>query len=86
MTINIQQRILGDIELLELHTKTFSKADFKGAYNSGRTQDEFSNGKKHFVTLAAGGKGEIKFRKVLQKSFLTQQEALYCSIEQQKLD
>ncbi|MCU0449965.1 MAG: hypothetical protein MUC97_09015 [Bernardetiaceae bacterium] len=41
----------GKYGLYVRHTKTLLKADFKGAYSSGRTYDEFVDEKTYYLTL-----------------------------------
>lgn len=81
-----QRLVNGEFELLKLHTKTFVKADFKGAYSSGRTQDEFRNGKKYYLTISTGRIEEVKSKKDLQRILPKQQQAIEDFMKKNKLD
>lgn len=84
--VYFQQLVKGEIELLKLHSKTFVKADYKGAYSSGRTQDEFRNTKKYFLKLSEDKVEEIKTKKDLQKLLPQHQAWLETFIKENKLD
>lgn len=81
-----QRLVKGEVELLKLHTKTFVKADYQGAYSSGRTQDEFRNGKKYFLKLSEEKVEEIKTKKDIQKALPQYQQWLDAFIKENKLD
>lgn len=84
--VYFQQLVSGNIELLKLHTKTFVKADYQGAYSADRTYDEFKNGKKYFLKLPEEKVGEIKTKKDLQKLLPQHQEWVETFIKQNRID
>lgn len=81
-----QRMVTGKVELLKLHTKTFVKADYKGAYNSGRTHDEFKNGKKLFIKSSADQWEEVSSKKDLGRILPEYQAWIEKFIKENKLD
>lgn len=81
-----QRIVTGKVELIKLHTKTFVKADYKGAYNSGRTHDEFKNGKRLFIKSSTDQWEEVSSKKDLVRILPEHQAWIEKFIKENRLD